>query len=476
MVQKENSQNANDKLVKARTGICGFDQITHGGLPNGRPTLIAGGPGCGKTVFGMQFLVSGAAQYNEPGIFVTFEVSPEHLQQDFRSMKVPLNEMIDEGKIKFSHIDLGEAEILEAGDFTLDALKLRLKAAIRSIGAKRIVLDTMENLYSILPESTVLRREIGKFFEWIRQQGLTAVITGELGEYSLTQQGFEAYVSDCVVFLDHRITEQISKRRLRVVKYRGSEHGEDEYPFVISERGISVFPITSTTLTHTAPKERLSTGLKSLDAMFDGQGYFRNSAILVAGKAGTGKSTLSAVFAKAACERGEDVLYLAFEESPSQIIRNMRSVGVDMQYCVDSGRMIIRAFRPTLRGLEEHLISFNQTIRDIDPNVVIMDPITSFIDIGSPIEVKSMLARVLDSLKSQNITSMMTVLTSGLESPEETEVGVSSLMDTWVALDYVMHGQDRQRAIYVVKSRGMDHSTEKRRLKISSKGVTVQDF
>lgn len=476
MDQKNNSRNTNPNFIKALTGIHGFDQITHGGLPCGRPTLVAGGPGCGKTVFGIQFLVSGAAQYDEPGMLVTFEVSPEHLQQDFLSMQVPLKEMVEAGKVKISHIDLSGAEILETGDFSLDALKLRLKAAIQSIGAKRIVLDTMENLYAVLPDSTVLRREMGKFFEWIRELGLTAVITGELGENALTQHGFEAYVSDCVVFLDHRIADQISKRRLRVVKYRGSKHGEDEYPFVISERGISVFPITSTTLEHAAPEERLSTGLESLDAMFGGQGYFRNSAILVAGKAGTGKSTLSAVFAKAACERGEDVLYLAFEESPAQIIRNMRSVGVDMQTCVDSGRMIIRAFRPTLHGLEEHLISFNQTIRELDPSVVIMDPITSFIDIGSPMEVKSMLARVLDSLKSQNITSMMTVLTSGLQSPEETDVGVSSLMDTWIALDYVMRGQDRQRTIYVVKSRGMDHSTEKQRLKISSKGVTVQPF
>ncbi|MFW5714593.1 MAG: circadian clock protein KaiC, partial [Brevefilum sp.] len=452
-MKPEQNSNGNLRLTKTPTGIDGFDHIAFGGLPAGRPTLIAGGPGCGKTVFGMEFLVHGARDFDEPGLFVSFEVNQEHLLSDFRSMNLALRHLIDEKKLKILQVDLDPTEIVTAGDFSLDALILRLEAAIDAIGAERLVLDTMEKIYSVLPDSANLRQEIGHLFDWIRQKGLTTVVTGESGDKSLTKRRFEAYISDCVILLDHRIVEQISNRQLRILKYRGSEHGTDEYPFVIGEQGFSVFPITTAKLDHKVSQERVSTGIEGLDEMFGGQGYFRGSSVMAAGKAGTGKSTLSAAFARAACKRGENVLYLAFEESPDQIIRNMRSVNIDLQPCRDQGLLHIDAFRPSLRGLEEHLIKINNLVDVIKPECVVMDPLSGLTEIGTQKEVKAMLTRTMDILKSKEITLFATVLTPGSESPEETEVGISSLMDTWIALDYVIQDSIRLRYIYIVKSR-----------------------
>ncbi|MCB2210323.1 circadian clock protein KaiC [bacterium] len=474
MVQRDPQARNSHQLTKAATGIRGFDEITEGGLPKGRPSLVVGGPGCGKTVFGMQFLAHGAEEYDEPGVFISFEVSAEHLLKDFNSMDMDLDKLIEENKIRIVHFDLGETEVFQTGSFSLEGIKIAISQAVKATGAKRIVLDTLEKFYDILPKSRTLRLELGNLFNWLKGQDLTTIITGEQGDQTLTERGFEAYLSDCVVLLDHRIENQISKRRLRVIKYRGSQHGRDEYPFVIGSDGIWVFPITSATLDYPITDERISTGISGLDDMFGGKGYFRQSTILLVGKSGTGKSTLAASFAEAACERGESVCYFTFEESPSQVTRNMKSVGIDFEPYLEKGNLKLLAFRPSFRGLEEHLIFLQKTIADFQPTVVVLDPITSFIDIGSLIQVKSMIARFIDLLKKNKITILMTVLVTGSDSPEESEVGISSLMDTWIAIDYLMIDGIREKSLFVVKSRGMDHSRRMHLLDISSDEISVE--
>lgn len=463
-------------LSKAPTGIGGLDEITEGGLPVGRPTLVCGGPGCGKTVLAMEFLVHGVLEHDEPGLFVSFEEGQEEIVQNFRSMGFDLEQLMARSQLKINELNLDQGKIYETGTFSLDGLLIQLEQGISEIGAQRIVLDTMGKFFSVLSDSATLRHEIARLFKWIREKGMTAVITSEQGDRQLTKYGLEEYVSDCVIFLDHRVIDQISKRRLRIIKYRGTSHSADEYPFIIGSQGITVFPITSATLDHDVAWERVSTGIKSLDEMFDGRGYFKGSTVLVTGRAGTGKSSLSAAYVAAACEREERALYFAFEESPSQIVRNMRSVGIELQPHVENGLLEIHAFRPALRGLEEHLISITETVDAFDPSCVVMDPISGLINIGSQQEVKSMLTRILDSLKSRGVTLFLTSLTPGTGEPEMTESDVSSLTDTWIALDYEYEDNTRIRKIHVVKSRGMDHSPQKNRFVIHSDGLSVREL
>lgn len=476
MVQPEvqSIRNAN-KFTKALTGIKGIDSITYGGLPAERLTLIVGGPGCGKTVFGLEFLINGALLNNEKGIFFSFETSPKHLLEDFQSMNLPLEELIAENKLRIEFIELSHAALWTA-NFNLDKLFLRIIELVDETGAKRIVLDTIEKLFSVLPDNNNLRIELERLFDSLRERNITTIVSAEQGDNAYTQRGFEAYISDCVIVFDHRIESQISKRRMRIVKYRGSKHGKDEYPFVIGEDGISVFPISSEELEYEVSNEQINMGVSGLDEILDGKGIFRTSSVIVTGKSGTGKSLLAASFAMAACERGEKVLYLAFEESPAQIIRNMRSVNVDLQPCLDSGLLRFSAFRPTFRGLEEHLILINSMINLFNPDIVIMDPISSLIDIGSSLQVKSMLTRVFDIIKAQGMTLFVTSLTPGSDTPEHTDVGIALLMDTWIALDYVDTDTSRETQIYVVKSRGTNHSTNKWRYNISPNGLSVSRY
>lgn len=461
-------------IDKAPTGVNGFDEITHGGIPAGRTTLVCGGPGCGKTVFAMETLVRGARQFGEPGLFVSFEESPQNLVKNFRSLGFDLDGLIADKQLKIIHVELSREAIVEAGPFTLEGLRIRLEHGIREIGAKRVALDTLETLFSALSDTEMLRNEVATLFHWLRDRSVTAIVTGERGKEELTRHGFEEYLSDCVVQLDHRVVEQISRRRLRVLKYRGSAHGKDEYPFLIGASGLSVLPLTSARLDHGASSERVSSGVRKLDEMLAGKGYFRGSTILVSGKAGTGKSSLAATFAAAACARKERCLYFAFEESPAQIVRNMRSLGVDLEPPAKRGLLALRASRPTFLGLEEHLVAMIQDVEALAPHCVVIDPITDFLSAGNRSEIKAMIVRLIDHLKKRNITLLVTALTPGSEIPEQTEEKVSSLVDTWIALDLEIVGHSRRRQLYVVKSRGMEHSQETHELVMSSRGLTLR--
>jgi len=461
-------------IEKAPTGIAGLDDITHGGLPAGRPTLVCGGPGCGKTVLAMEFLVRGAQRFGEPGLFVSFDESPRGLVENFRSAGFDLDALIEAKRLKITHIDLSHGEVVETGDFTLEGLFIRLDYGIREIGARRVVLDSMETVFATLANTDSLRAEIGRLFHWLRDKGITAVVTAEKGAGELTRHGFEEYISDCVLVLDHRIDQQISKRRLRIVKYRGSLHGKDEYPFLIGEAGVSVLPLTSLLLDHQASGERVSTGVGGLDEMLAGQGYFRGTTILVSGKAGTGKSSLAAAFAAAACARKEHCLYFAFEESSAQLARNMRSLSIDLESWLKEGSLTLRATRPTFLGLEEHLAAMIQLIDTLKPACVVMDPVTNFLGAGDQPEIKAMFMRLIDYLKSRQITLLLVALTTIFGKPDETEEKISSLVDTWIALDMEMVGHARRRQIYIVKSRGMEHSQETRELVMSSDGLSLR--
>jgi circadian clock protein KaiC len=461
------------QLEKTPSGISGLDDITGGGLPKGRPTLVCGSAGAGKTMLAMEFLVRGATCYQEPGVFVAFEETEEELARNVASLGFDLQGLSARKQVVVDFVRVERSEIEETGEYDLEGLFIRLGHAIDSIGAKRVVLDTIESLFAALPNEGILRAELRRLFRWLKDKGVTAVITAERGEGSLTRHGLEEYVADCVILLDHRVVEQISTRRLRVVKYRGSVHGTNEYPFLINKQGISVLPVTSLGLGHGASSQRVSSGIPQLDEMLGGKGFYRGSSILLSGNSGTGKSSVAAAFARAAAERGERALYLAFEESESQILRNMRSIGIDLAPAVKKGLLRVQAARPTMHGLEMHLLSLHKAIHDFKPQVVILDPITNLVSVGTASEAKSMLMRLIDYLKAQQITGLFTSLTSGESTEERTDVGVSSLIDTWLLLRNMESGGERNRALYVLKSRGMAHSNQVREFVLSDQGISL---
>ncbi|HEX7627741.1 MAG TPA: circadian clock protein KaiC [Candidatus Methanoperedens sp.] len=475
MTKVKNNVNSMECLPKCRTGIRGLDEITEGGLPKGRPTLVCGNAGCGKTLLAMEFLIRGAVQYNEPGVFLSFEESSEELSQNVASLGFDLKDLAERKKMFLDYIHIERNEIEETGEYDLEGLFIRLNHAIDSIGAKRVVLDTIESLFGGLSNEGILRAELRRLFRWLKDKGVTAIITGERGEGTLTRYGLEEYVSDCVILLDNRVDGQISTRRLRIVKYRGSAHGTNEYPFLIDEYGISVLPITSLGLQHDVSTERISSGIATLDTMMEGEGYYRGSNILVSGTAGTGKTSISAHFANAACKRGERCLYFAFEEAPSQIIRNMRSIGIDLEPWMKQELLDIYAVRPTIYGLEMHLVKMYKLINEFKPQVVIIDPITNLITVGSETEVKSMLSRLIDFLKMNQITALFTNLSHAGGALELTEFGISSLMDTWLLLRDIEIGGERNRGLYILKSRGMAHSNQIREFLLTDKGIDLVD-
>ena len=462
------------QLAKAASGIPGLDEITNGGLPVGRTTLVCGNAGCGKTLLGMQFLIKGAMEYDEPGVFISFEETSQDLGMNVSSLGYDLPQMISRKQLYIDHIDLQSVPVEQSGDFDLEGLFIRLQAEINKIGAKRVALDTIEALFAQLPEPKRLRTELQRLFSWLKQQGVTALVTAEAGERSLTRHGIEEYVSDCVIVLDHRVNEQISARRLRIVKYRGSTHGTNEYPFLISEAGITILPVTSLKLEHPALQERISTGIEGLDTLLGEQGYYRGSSILASGTSGTGKSSFAAHFADACARRGEKVLYFAYEESAAQILRNMASIGIDLGHWKNKGLLNIHSVRPTSTGLEAHLVSMLQEIENYQPKIVIIDPINSFISAGEVGAIKTMMSRLLDHLKTAGITAFCNSLTQGGENEEQTEIGISSLMDTWLLLRHVEKKEERYHTLTIIKSRGMPHSNRVHNYTITSNGLCIQ--
>jgi circadian clock protein KaiC len=458
-------------LAKVSTGIDGFDEITEGGLPAGRPTLVCGGPGCGKTLFALQFLIHGAER-GENGVFVSFEETEEDILKNAAALGHDLPSLIKRKRLALEYVRVERSEIEETGEYDLEALFIRLDDALRSTRARRIVLDTIESLFAGLNNAGVLRAELRRLFAWLKERGITAVITGERGTTTLTRQGLEEYVSDCVILLDHRVNEQISTRRLRVVKYRGSNHGTNEYPFLIDRHGIAVLPITSLQLVHKATSERVSTGLDWLDGMFGGRGYYQGSSVLFSGGAGTAKTTFAAYFLDAACRRGERALCFQFEESPSQYSRNMRSVGLNLDRWLNNGTLQIHASRPTLYGLEFHLATMHRAVDRAAPAIVVVDPLSSFTG-GSSAEINNMVMRLIDYLKNKGVTALFTHLIPGSGESDNVEVGVSSLIDTWILLRNSPPGEQGGRHLSVLKSRGMPHSSERRPFELSDRGPVV---
>jgi circadian clock protein KaiC len=469
------SRPSSARLTKATTGISGLDEITRGGLPRGRPTLVCGGAGCGKTLMAMEFLVRGAIDHGEPGVFLAFEETGDELAANVRSLGFDLEALTAQKKLLVDHVEFDGAQIEENGEYDLNGLFIRLGYAIDSIGAKRVVLDTIETLFGGFSNDAILRAELRRLFRWLKDKGVTAIITAERGEGTLTRQGLEEYVSDCVILLDHRVTEQVSTRRLRVVKYRGTAHGTNEYPFLIDAQGFSVLPITSSGLDHRASEERISTGIPRLDAMLGGGGLYRGSSVLVSGTAGTGKSSLSAHLARESCLRGERCLYFAFEESESQIVRNMATIGIDLRPWIKKDVLRFVAGRPTATGLEMHLALMHRQIRLFKPQMVIVDPISNLASAGALRDTTTMLTRLIDFLKTEQITGVLTSLTKGREQKEETDVGISSLIDTWFLLRSLELGGERNRGLYVIKSRGMAHSNQIREFLVTPRGIDLLD-
>jgi circadian clock protein KaiC len=475
-VKKADQENReNRSLPKAPTGISGLDEITRGGFPQGRPTLICGSAGAGKTLLAMEFLVRGATEYSEPGVFMAFEETAPELTQNVRSLGFDLDELAKEKKLSIDFVRIERSEIDETGDYDLEGLFIRLGAAIDAIGAKRVVLDTIENLFAGLQNQGILRAELRRLFRWLKDKGVTAVITAERGEGALTRHGLEEYVSDCVILLDHRVTDQVSTRRLRIVKYRGTAHGTNEYPFLIDEDGFSVLPVTSLGLQHQVSDERISSGVPRLDTMLGGQGFYRGTTVLVSGTAGTGKTSLAASFVDAACRRAERCLYFSFEESPRQLIRNMRSIGLNLEQWAKKKLLQFHSSRATFYGLEMHLAIIHKVVQEFQPKVVVLDPVGSLIEAGNRRDAHSMLIRLIDFLKLREITAFLTNLTSGGDSLERTDIDISSIVDTWLFMRDIELNGERNRALYVLKSRGMAHSNQLREFLLTPQGVDLLD-
>ncbi|HUZ32384.1 MAG TPA: circadian clock protein KaiC [Xanthobacteraceae bacterium] len=474
MAGKSHAEPADLPIVgKSPTGIRGLDEMTHGGLPRGRPTLLCGSAGCGKTLFGMTFLYNGAVEYNEPGVFIAFEEKPEELVKNVGSLCYDVGKLIAEKKLAIDHIEIERTKISESGEYDLEGLFIRLGFAIDSIGAKRVVIDTIETLFSGLENEQLLRAELRRLFEWLKSKEVTAIITGERGEGTLTRYGLEEYIADCVILLDNRVHDQLSTRRMRIVKYRGSAHGTNEYPFIIDEQGVTVMPITSSGLAHDASTERVSSGIPDLDVMLEGKGYYKGSSILVSGMAGSGKSTMAAHFVDAACAAGHRCIYFAMEESPRQIIRNMRSIGIDLQKWVDKKLLRFSARRPSLYGLETHLATMYRDVTDFEPSIVAVDPMSALLSAGVTGDVHSMVLRLVDFLKGRGVTALFTNL--GVSSDNvATEILISSLMDVWLLLYNRESNGEHNRQLYLLKSRGMAHSNQVREFILSSEGIKLR--
>ncbi len=463
-------------LAKCPTGIRGLDDVTEGGLPRGRPTLVSGGAGCGKTLMAMEFVVRGARDFGEPGVFMAFEETVAELTSNVASLGFDLPSLIRRKKLAVDYVRIERSEIEMTGEYDLEGLFVRLGAMIDEVHAKRVVLDTIESLFSSLPNEGILRAELRRLFRWLKDRGVTSVITAERGpEGQLTRYGLEEYVSDCVIVLDHRVNNQVATRRLQIVKYRGSSHGTNEYPTMIDEHGLSVLPITSLGLCHGVSDRRISTGIPRLDTMMTGKGYWQGSSILVSGTAGSGKTSVATALVDSVCKRGGRCLYFSFEESPDQIVRNMGSIGFHLGPYARSGRLQFHSVRPTLYGLESHLVTLHELVDRWHPDVVVMDPITGLTSIGEPGEVKAMLMRVVDFLKSRNVTTLVTSLTEGGSPIDKTETSVSSLMDTWILLHMVESAGERNRILYVLKSRGMAHSNQMREFMLTDRGIRLMD-
>jgi circadian clock protein KaiC len=471
--KSKQSPRALTSIRKAPTGIRGLDEISAGGLPQGRTTIICGGPGCGKTMLGIEFLVRGALEFGEPGVLMAFEETPADIAKNVASLGFDIQDLAKKKKLFLDFVSVEPSEIQETGEYDLEGLFIRLDHAVRTVGAKRVMFDTLEALFSSFSDEGILRSEFRRLFRWLKDRNLTAVITAEKGEETLTRHGLEEYVSDCVISLNHRVKDQISSRRVRIVKYRGTKHGADEYPFLIDERGMSILPLTSLQLQHKVSRERVSTGVADLDLMLEGKGYYRGSSVLISGTAGSGKTTLAASFAEATCRQGDRCLYIGFEESANQILRNMKSVGIDLERWIKKGLLFHHAWRPTQFGLEMHLLRIHKLIESVKPKAVIVDPITNLIGGTSQQEVQSMLMRLMDFLKGKLITTIFVSLTEGGADLEKTEIGISSLSDTWILLRDLELNGERNRCLYVLKSRGMAHSNQLREFSMSKRGIEL---
>jgi circadian clock protein KaiC len=471
MPKPKKTKPSRTRLSKCLTGITGLDEITGGGLPRGRPTLLCGAAGSGKTLLATEFLVRGATQFHEPGAFMCFEETAEELAQNVTSLGFDLDGLVRRKQLVIDYVRVERSEIQETGEYDLEGIFVRLDAMIRQVGARRVVLDSLEALFAGLQNEGILRAELRRLFRWLKDRGVTAIITGEQGQRTLTRYGLEEYVSDCVIFLDHRIIDQVATRRLRIVKYRGSRHGTNEYPTLIDEHGLSVVPISSLGLNYPVSEERVSTGVPQLDEMMGGQGFYRGSSVLISGTAGTGKTSLAAVFADAACRRGERCLFVSFEESPEQLRRNMRSIGLHLDRWVKKGLLQFHCTRPSVYGLEMHLAQIHRQVENFRPRAMVMDPMTNLTSVGQRPQITAMLMQVIGFLKSEGITALFTSLTHSSNTWEQSEVGVSSLMDTWLLARMMPVGEERRRRIYILKSRGMAHSCQVREFRLSSEGI-----
>jgi circadian clock protein KaiC len=474
-MKKTKTSSAPKTLRKSRTGIRGLDEITGGGLPAGRPTLVCGGAGCGKTLLAMEFLVRGATEYGEPGVFMAFEETREELAENVASLGFDLKTLVAEKKLVLDYVYVDRSEFEETGEYDLEGLFIRLGYAIDSIKAKRVVLDTIEGLFAGLPNQGIVRAELRRLFRWLKEKGVTVIMTGERGDGTLTRYGLEEYVSDCVISLDHRVVDQVTTRRIRIVKYRGTTHGTNEYPFLIEKDGISLWPITTVQVEHAASRERIPTGIERLDTMLGGKGFYRGSSILLSGTAGTGKTGVAATFADATCRRGERCLYFSFEESPSQIMRNTSTIGLDLEQWVKKGRLQIHNVRPFYHGLETHLARKIQAITEFAPEVVIIDPISGLDTTGTASEIKAALMRLLDWLRLKGITVMLTDLTLGGTALERGDVAISSLVDTWLVLRDLETNGERNRGLHILKSRGMASSNQVREFMVTDSGIQLTD-
>ncbi|MBA3285861.1 MAG: circadian clock protein KaiC [Nitrosopumilus sp.] len=475
MLKTKNQSQKSKPLKKCPTGIIGLDEITFGGLPKNRCTLICGGAGSGKSIFGIEFVIRGAEFYKEPGLFVAFEENEEELNQNITSLGFNIKELIDSNLLVLDYVHIDRAEFKEIGSYNLDGLFIRLSDSIDRFKIKRVVLDTIEVLFGNFTNEIILRSELQRLFRWFKEKNVTVVVTAEQGVNTFSRYGLEEYVADCVILLDNRMHQQISTRRLRVAKYRGSSHGNNEYPFIINDSGISIIAITSIKLDYPVSNKHVSSGIKQLDTMFGDKGFYSGSSILVSGAAGNGKTSIAASFSNGTCELGKKCFYFTLDESVDQIIRNMNSIGIDLSQWINKDLLRFHAINPYTAGLEAHLADIQRLTNEFNPSVVIIDPIANLKILGPLNEVQGILSILVNFFKNKQITTMFTSLVPEEKFGYVVEEGISNLMDTWVFLQYI-HGEgERNRGISILKSRGMSHSNQLREVILSDKGIHLQN-
>ena len=457
------------------TGVKGLDDVLGGGIPQGHAMLLVGKPGTGKSILSMEYLLHGIELHKENGVYISFEESEKQIISNAASFGWKFEEMVKKNKLAISYIDMQPEQMRTVGDYDLSALILRVKGAIKKVNARRVVIDGINNLLSTFDDERIIRSDLLRLIREIKEVNATIFITGERGHDSWSKMGFEEYLADGLMHLDNRTDGNYQTREIQVVKCRGINHYTGKSPFIINSEGMSIRPLITADFDYKVLKSRVSTGIADIDNMLGGKGLYRGSTVYITGPSGAGKTSISSSFANGACSRGERALFLAFEESSDQIIRNMKSIGLSLDKWVNEKLLYFYTARATTNSLEGHLDNIMTMVREVEPTCVVLDPISAFRPIANENETKLMLIRLNDYLRARKITTVFTALSSDGEYSEHADVQLSSIADTWIVVRIMDYKGERNNVMQLMKSRGMSHSRQMKEMYFTGNGLKLQN-